>query len=858
MARLGRRGSCDAATAPSRGRATRWTVAVLVLMAALFAAPQGALAWKPFTHNFIGDQVYPQASHGFATVGHSRYPLATDLTTALRDHRASYNAGVVGPDGFPDIAYGQSLIHPTHTGQWLAFLLRKARAAQHSTAYTTREKAQILAFSYGFLTHAAGDMWGHTFINDFAQGLFPSVGEFGESAKAKIALRHIVAESYVGSATPGWDRLSGQRNRRQICKSYTPRKTGCDVSDDTTHPVSFNAPTKFIYDTFVNPYTALPVGTCDDKVDDDHDGTINDGCPKGPYTRHGKPEPQRGPLLDYFLDLEAKLQLDLATRRYGMEHQRCVSIDPDCHSVKTSIDVFTVRGKKSVRVTSRTCLGALIGCLPETHFIDEYVKVPYLKAWIDDIKDGLEDWGVFSLQMTKALFDPQARRDAQNAACHSRGNESVDARGRDTSPLARRNCEQGIGALQTINYKTAKYVNTHLLSMLGAPDDVGTARKYLTKLSSWLDDLLGPALNPLREVALAIEDAIATVVKDKIREATGLDYDQLRNFLTRPERWMCGANTTSITLGDRKITPSDLFTADDHRRIDGFMGLVTAHHQPSSGPPDCQPLQAGAIFPINSFAAMKSSIAQANMLLLDGTQLNLALGDVLTQAGIIQNRTLVHTYPANGNVMTTSLGPASKPWLDLIDGDHAWRSDGLPRFCSAFCLQLPGLTTYPRQPITQTGAAVSAGGTGAYPVWESCVLRPAFRAIFSDWENDANTQRNFPDLGDATSPDPATDPNPPAITVTPTGATSTVGGLRTVLPGGRFQPIGHDAVFNESQVKLSYRIYASGKTPGSFQPVENRGSFALPSGALIGTWVVEVRAQDPCGSSSKAETFSVV
>ena len=56
---------------------------------------------------------------------------------------------------------------------------------------------------------------------------------------------------------------------------------------------------------------------------------------------------------------------------------------------------------------------------------------------------------------------------------------------------------------------------------------------------------------------------------------------------------------------------------------------------------------------------MKSSIAQASMLLLDGTQLNLALGDVLAQAGIIQNRTHVHTYPANGNVMTTSLSPKS-------------------------------------------------------------------------------------------------------------------------------------------------------------------------------------------------------
>jgi hypothetical protein len=220
----------------------------------------------------------------------------------------------------------------------------------------------------------------------------------------------------------------------------------------------------------------------------------------------------------------------------------------------------------------------------------------------------------------------------------------------------------------------------------------------------------------------------------------------------------------------------------------------------------------------------------------------------------------VHTYPADGNVMITPLAPATEPWLGLIDGDHAWRSDGLPRFCAPICVQLPGLTQYPLQPITQSGKAVSAGGTGAYPVWESCVLRPAFRALFSDWENDANVQPNFPDLGDAASPDPASDPNPPAITLQPRGVTTTVNGRRTVLPGALFQPIGHDGVFNESQINVFYRVYAAGSTPGSFSPVPggNRGSIPLPSNALTGNWVVEVSAQDPCGSSSMAETFTVV
>ena len=425
----------------------------------------------------------------------------------------------------------------------------------------------------------------------------------------------------------------------------------------------------------------------------------------------------------------------------------------------------------------------------------------------------------------------------------------------------RADCESKIGALDTIDYKTTDFVNDYLFEMLGAPQFVGEARKALNELADTIDDWIGPALNPLRWVADKVKEVIATLLKRTIREATGLDVDEIRDFITHPEQWMCGASSPSIDLGKAgTFSPKSLFTTAEHRRLDGILGLPPepADHHESGSPRDCEPLKPTAEFRISSLAAMKSSIMQANLLLLDGTNLNLALGDVLTQAGLIQSRTHVHTYPADGNIMYTPLQPATAPWLDLIDGDHAWRSDGLPRFCAPICTQLPGLTQYKLQPITQSGKAVSAGGTGAYPAWDSCVLRPAFRALFSDWENDANVQPNFPDLGDDTSPDPASDPNPPTITLTPRGVTTTVNGRRTVLPGATFQPIGHDDVFNESVIQVSYRVYASGATPGSFQPVGNRGTIPLPSNALAGNWVVEVRAQDPCGSSSMAETFTVL
>ena len=110
---------------------------------------------------------------------------------------------MIGPDGFPDLTYGQSVIHTVKTGEWLRHIFTKAWQAQADSTYSADEKGQILAFTYGFLTHAAGDVWAHTFVNDFALGVFPSVPEILSSVQAaSIAFRHLVVEGYIGDALP--------------------------------------------------------------------------------------------------------------------------------------------------------------------------------------------------------------------------------------------------------------------------------------------------------------------------------------------------------------------------------------------------------------------------------------------------------------------------------------------------------------------------------------------------------------------------------------------------------------------------------------------------------------------------------
>jgi hypothetical protein len=63
---------------------------------------------------------------------------------------------------------------------------------------TGSAKNRAIAFTVGFLTHAAGDMWAHTFVNRFAGGSWPDLLDVGN---ADIALRHVVVEGVIGNHT---------------------------------------------------------------------------------------------------------------------------------------------------------------------------------------------------------------------------------------------------------------------------------------------------------------------------------------------------------------------------------------------------------------------------------------------------------------------------------------------------------------------------------------------------------------------------------------------------------------------------------------------------------------------------------
>jgi hypothetical protein len=217
-----------------------------------------------------------------------------------------------------------------------------------------------------------------------------------------------------------------------------------DISDDSTPAISFNAPIRWIYETLVRP------------------------------DAFGAPTTKRGPLIDFFLDLQADVQESKAKVDFDRDWTDCAIIDPDCYEVQKTLTVNTVLGVRHPTVTVQECIGATIGCLISPldvadDLIINNIGSAYMGAWIDDIQDGLEHWGELGLASTRALFDPQARRDLQNEECQfiSEGTQ------------ARADCENGIGAIDVLFAESDDFIDDHLLSMLGAPDVVGQIHDLL-------------------------------------------------------------------------------------------------------------------------------------------------------------------------------------------------------------------------------------------------------------------------------------------------------------------------------------------------------------------------------------------
>lgn len=178
---------------------------------ALAVCAQPAYAWKPKTHIYLAEEALRDAlDNGKVTLHETdhatgkvvgvlgEFDVDPAVLAALKAAPAQYRAGVLGPDAYPDILTGQQTIHPdeahAHSGSasgsdaWLTHIWNRG--------FVNGGSKQVQAFAVGYLTHAAGDVFAHTYVNYFAGGEFLLIPD------PTNAVKHLVLEGYIGKRTP--------------------------------------------------------------------------------------------------------------------------------------------------------------------------------------------------------------------------------------------------------------------------------------------------------------------------------------------------------------------------------------------------------------------------------------------------------------------------------------------------------------------------------------------------------------------------------------------------------------------------------------------------------------------------------
>ena len=156
--------------------------------AAAMAIPQPVEAFGLRTHLYIGQQVLDDLEDCHLTLPGVEAPVKIDepFCSQITTNPGAFLAGTIGPDAFPDPIVGQSFVHPgkpqgRQTADWLALMLEKAEAPDE------------IAFAYGNMLHAAGDIFAHSYVNNYSGDEFAIFARWQKD----VELRHSLIERYI-------------------------------------------------------------------------------------------------------------------------------------------------------------------------------------------------------------------------------------------------------------------------------------------------------------------------------------------------------------------------------------------------------------------------------------------------------------------------------------------------------------------------------------------------------------------------------------------------------------------------------------------------------------------------------------
>jgi hypothetical protein len=319
-----------------------------------------ALAWKPATHVYLAEQALKDAKDdgkvtiervnyntGEITGTLGTYPIDPEILSALKGYPSQYRAGVLGPDAYPDILTGQQVIHPDANPEgsdgWLKYLWHESRSGSPA----------VKAFATGYLTHAAGDMYGHTFVNKFTGGAFTPT-------PPSNAIKHVLLESYI-------DKLMPRPN----------------------FSASIEGVKDFIYQKMID---AKPGSDLDKK-----------------YLREGgKGTESSVPRLYSTLRYKLQQNIDSYYKRkseYDRRYDEKIKAAEDCEPLDFSCSATALYAQAAAIQVERTAFIATVG-----------LATTYQEYWRNDIDDGLRKWSETSHEVAKALFfNPEDKTNVSDA-----------------------------------------------------------------------------------------------------------------------------------------------------------------------------------------------------------------------------------------------------------------------------------------------------------------------------------------------------------------------------------------------------------------------------------------------------------
>ena len=344
----------------------------LIPWALLFVLAAPAPAWKGGVHAYLAfiaradalddgritlykvdrstGRIAVDASGRPVVVGH--YPVDPRILSAIRDYPDHFKAGAVAIDSLPELLAAQTGIHPDNSAKGGSLSTDWVRGIWE--AAWNRYEPRALAFAAGVLTHAAGDIYGHTFINSYAGGPW----ELGQNA-----LKHFILESYIDRRTPkdeGFYRLSIDGLEGFLHDNLIATSLVWDdaKSNNLTDPGYF-----FNYSP-VRLYRALRWRLSDFRIE-----TLAEVAQAG-------------------RDVQARI------RDMRAEAKRVITSDP-VQAAKLGSEATALAAAWKVEETSLRAF------------------LLYIAHWISDIDSGLRAWPRFGFRLTQTLFfSPSVDRQA--------------------------------------------------------------------------------------------------------------------------------------------------------------------------------------------------------------------------------------------------------------------------------------------------------------------------------------------------------------------------------------------------------------------------------------------------------------